>query len=385
MKVVYFSKSFFADCDFPLVKELQRQGVDVRYYIPISYGFKNSSILEFKKPWTKWGIYKASRMEDMRIYRDCIDLNRLYFISGYKENKYNPLSWLLWLVAIIHIWIQRADVMHITWHLCSFERLFLCIPFRGRKVMTIHDPIQHSNTKNYAMHERARIRCFQWSNSFILLNSIQADEFCTRYNINRERISISRLGAYNSISDFAVPNDKINKPYIIYFGLISPYKGLEYLLEAMLEVHKSHPETCLLIAGKGELYFDVSSYKELDYIIWENRYIGVSELVGYVRHSLFAVCPYKDATQSGVVQTAFALNTPVLATNVGNLPRAVDDEKFGKIVPPCDSEALGRAINYLLDNPIEIEEKRKNIMNIWMPSMSWTSIALDYIKVYSKG
>ena len=46
MKVIYYTMPFFADCDFPLIKELQDKGVDVRVYIPIHNKFKSASIIE---------------------------------------------------------------------------------------------------------------------------------------------------------------------------------------------------------------------------------------------------------------------------------------------------------------------------------------------------
>ena len=385
MKVVYFSKSFFADCDFPLVKELQSHGVDVHYYIPITRGFKNSSILEFSKPWNKWGIYNASNMEEMQAYKDCLDLKRLYFISGYSNSICNPFSWFLWFYVLVHVLHQRADVLHFAYHLGRFEKLLLFLPFGGKRVMTVHDPIQHSGKNNYKENEKARKKCFKWADDFILLSSNQVNEFCEKYKINKDNIKVSHLGVYDTISHLQIQTTtNIKKPYIIFFGLIYPYKGLEYLLESMLTVHEKHPELSLLIAGKGNLYFDMAPYEKLDYIIWENHYIGIRELASYIRGSLFAVCPYKDATQSGVIQTAFALETPVIATNVGDFSEIVKDGLFGKIVPACEVNSLSNSICEMLDRPNMIEEMKLNISKIWMPSMSWGTIADDYISVYTR-
>ena len=384
MKVIYYSKSFFADCDFPLVNELEQQGVDVRYYVPLQRGFKCASILEFSKPWKKWGIYKASSIKDMQIYKDCLNLNKLYFISGYTTHSLDVFSWLLWIYAMIHILFQWADVWHITYHLGKFEELLLLIPFYGKKVMTVHDPTQHSGKKNYEMTEKARIRCFKWADEYILLNNQQVNLFCEKYNIPNHKICISKLGIYNTISKINIDNCKTLDNYILYFGMITPYKGIEYLLEAMLRVHVNLPKVKLVVAGSGKMYFDMTPYKGLDYMIFENRYIGVSELAGFVRNCLFVVCPYKDATQSGVIQTAFALGTPVIATNVGDLPVSVKDGIYGTIVPPCDSDALAKAICELIENRGKLQRMKNNIDNYWKPLMSWSSIANDYLSVYRK-
>ena len=251
--------------------------------------------------------------------------------------------------------------------------------------MTVHDPIQHSGLKDYEKNEKLRIKCFSWADYFILLNHVQIDIFSKCYKISKDNILESHLGVYDAISHISIPNTIVRSSYIVFFGQITPHKGLEYLLEAMASIHKQHPDIKLLIAGGGELYFDINPYRDLDYIIWENRYIGIRELVNFVRNSLLAVCPYKDATQSGVVQTAFALNTPVVATDVGALPVIVKDGLYGKIVPACNAKALADAICELIESPKTLKEMQDNILNQCLPSMSWSPIAQDYINFYNAG
>ena len=170
----------------------------------------------------------------------------------------------------------------------------------------------------------------------------------------------------------------------MFFGQVNPNKGVEFLCEAMVKVHEKYPELTLLIAGKGNIYFDAAPFKQLEYIIWENRFIGIKELVSYVRGSLFAVCPYKDATQSGVVQTAFALETPVIATDVGGLPAAVKNGIYGLIVPPRNAAALADSICELYANQDKRKSMVDNLRNKWMEEMSWEPIATDYLSVYRK-
>lgn len=382
MKVIYYSPAFFSDCDFPLIKALQKKGIDIRYYIPLNLNFQKSGLLEFDKPIRKWGIFKASEMKEMTMYKDCIDLNHLYFICGFVSKWWFPMSWLLYLYVFFHMLSQRADVFHFTWQFNCFERLLFLLKFT-RKIMTVHDPIQHSGLNNYEKNEKSRVRCFKWADNFILLNNVQIADFSSRYGIDKRRIKVSHLGVYDALGYIESPDISIKSPYIIFFGQISPHKGLEYLLEAMRIVHREYPELKLLIAGSGDLYFDVTPYENIDFVIWENRYVGIRELISMVKNSFFAVCPYKDATQSGVIQTAFALDVPVVATNVGVLPSIVEDGIFGRIVPACNSKALGEAICELIESPETLKRMRENILRQWLPAMSWTSIANDYVKLYN--
>lgn len=382
MKIIYYGKPFFADCDFPLVKALQDKGVDVHYYMPLPLNFLHSSILEFDKPVRKMGLVKASKIREMDIYKNCIDLNRLYFIKGFPRFKFWIPSWCLWIFVLCHMKRQKADVIHVDWQFDNcFERFIFKFWRKTLKFMTVHDPIIHSGLPNANVIEKQRKDTFKWANCFMLLSEAHAKKFLTKYGLNSKHIFFSRLGNYTSIFVHRA-SSSIESNYILFFGQITPHKGIEFLLEAMLRVHKLCPTLKLVIAGRGNLYFDIDKYKNLDYIEIRNHYIGISELVKLVSSSLFVICPYKDATQSGVVQTALTLEKPVIASNVGNMAQVVKDGRVGMIVPPCDVESLENAIVKLVkDEPL----RKFYISNIRKQNEEdnrWDLIAEDYIHAY---
>lgn len=384
MKVIYYSKSFFSDCDFPLVKALQDKGVDVHYYIPLPRKFRRSVLFNFREPMMKMRFFKASRMEEMQIYKDAIDLNRLYFISGYRYNEKWLPSWILWLYALRHMTRLKADIFHFDWPFSGlFERFMPHWSFKGKRIITIHDPIPHSGNDGEE-EEKVRKRSFRWADNFILLNDVQGAEFSERYSVSSDKIYYSHLGAYNTIASVNPKASGIKEPYILFFGFIAQYKGLEYLLDAMKKVHKQCPDLKLVVAGGGELYFDATQYLKAGYIEWRNRYIDMQELAGLLKDCEFTVCPYKDATQSGVIQTSFSMGTPAIATNVGALPKSVCNGETGLIVPPCDVESLASSIIHLHQDKDLLQSMRNNIRDKWLPSMSWDSIADEYISIYYK-
>lgn len=381
MKVIYYSNPSFADCDFPLIKEMQKRKIDVRFYMPIGHKLSNVSIIELDEPICTWGIHKASKFKCMSKYKDCIDLNKLYFICGINRIWW-PFTWFLWIWVYFHMLLFKADVLHFTWQLLGIEKIMFHIPYIAKKIMTVHDPLQHSGTLNEQKQDKARKRCFQWSDKLILLNSQQLDIFSKKYNIDKNKIYVSRLGVYDSIKYLKADQRKNDCPYVLFFGQFFPYKGIEYLLDAMLKVREECPCVDVVIAGRGEIYFDMSKYKDKQYIKIENRYIGISELVSLVKNSLLVVCPYKDATQSGVVQTAFALGIPIVATNVGALPEVVKNDVYGKIVPACDADALAVAMIELIKDTNKLNRLKHNIISNWIPSMSWSPIVDGYINIY---
>jgi glycosyltransferase involved in cell wall biosynthesis len=135
---------------------------------------------------------------------------------------------------------------------------------------------------------------------------------------------------------------------LLFFGLVRAYKGVPTLLAAHALVAEKLDATLLVV---GEFYEDRRPYDELiaklgigarTRVI--DRYIPDDEVQVYFRAADLVVLPYQSATQSGITQTAFAFERPVVVTAVGGLPDVVDDGVTGYVVPPDDPAALAGAI-----------------------------------------
>lgn len=127
--------------------------------------------------------------------------------------------------------------------------------------------------------------------------------------------------------------------YILFFGFIRDYKGLDLLLEAFADERLRKFPLKLIIAG--EFYSDRKKYDDLiekfhlkDLIIQKTDFIPDSEVYKYFCAADIVVQPYKHATQSGVTQIAYQFNKPMIITNVGGLAEIVPDGKAGYVVEP---------------------------------------------------
>lgn len=381
MKIIYYSHTFFSDCDFPLIRELERQGHEVYTFYHLSKWELNAGLVEIANQPSKDQLIKASEIEEMQLYREYINLEHIYFINNPHFRKYHFQKRLVWLKMYHKMKKIKADVIQITYQLSGWERILYML--RLPIVMTVHDPFMHSGRYSEES-ERKRIDTFKHSTKLILLNKEMKTEFESYYNIPKGAISISKLGEYSHIKLInAVDPNLVKPPFILFFGYIAAYKGLIYLLKAMEKVHKKNPGVTLLIIGRGKMDFDYMPYENKDYIKFVNRFASVSELSFLLKHCLYAVCPYTDATQSGVVQTAFSAGCPLIVTDVGNLPKAVTNNVNGIVVRPCDSDDLAGAMNYLLNNPQILEKFKANILEEWQKKMSWDGIAKEYLKVYN--
>ncbi|RFC55355.1 glycosyltransferase [Brumimicrobium aurantiacum] len=172
--------------------------------------------------------------------------------------------------------------------------------------------------------------------------------------------------------------------YMLFFGLIREYKGLDILLEAFAEKRLRDKKIKLIIAG--EYYTDKEKYLKLiekyqltEEVIHVEEFIQDSEVKYYFCAADVVVQPYKTATQSGVTQIAYHFNKPMIVTDVGGLKEMCPDGKVGFVVP-VDKSALAESIerfyeqtdqNILLEG---IKEEKKKY--------SWEILVNNILELY---
>ena len=379
MKVVYYSSTSFADTDFPLIREYQRLGVDVYFLIYLAPHNKRSTLIDIKSLIGKPAILHASEYKEFDVYKDYVDLSKVYVINSIESSVRSRNNIRLTFKVYSFIKKINPDVIHLLSPLDTFSTILY--RFRKRMVLTMHDPFPHTGESN-ARKTIFRNLAMRLVPKFILLNDIQKEEFKKAYRIKEEQILVNKIGRFDYL-DIWKKEAKIHGHNVLFFGRISPYKGIEYLCQAMVKVKQLVPDATLTIAGGGKMYFDVSPYEKLDWVKIINRYVGMEELAGLLQDCVLTVCPYTDATQSGVIMTSYSLRKPVVATKVGGLGEMVEEGKTGLLVPPKDADALANAITSLLRNDMALDEMARNIQNdYFVGDKSWKVIAKKYVEFY---
>jgi D-inositol-3-phosphate glycosyltransferase len=140
----------------------------------------------------------------------------------------------------------------------------------------------------------------------------------------------------------------INMEYMLFFGFIRDYKGLDLLLQAMADERIRKMNVRLIVAG--EFYTDAQPYWDLitqlniaEKLILKTDFIPDDEVRNYFCAADIVVQPYKHATQSGVTQICYHFDRPMLVTNVGGLPEIVPNGKVGYVVEP-EPKAIADAL-----------------------------------------
>ena len=142
--------------------------------------------------------------------------------------------------------------------------------------------------------------------------------------------------------------------YMLFFGLIRDYKGLDLLLKAYSDSRFRKMNVKLIVAGEfysgSEKYFEMEKELGLEgMIVWKSDFVPDSEVRYCFGAADIIVQPYKSPTQSGVTQIAYHFEKPMLVTNVGGLAEIVPDGKVGYVVEP-DSAQIADALVDFFEN-----------------------------------
>lgn len=381
MKILYYSTPSFADCDFPLIKALQKTGHDVTYLIALAPYSLKSTLFDIKGQVPENAIIPAISYPELKVYESYMDMSKVYIVNRTVKKDSSLQALMMALRVTRFIKKGKFDVIH-TDCMLGMWNLMLYKLFGKKMVLTVHDPFPHTGEIsarkmfNYKM-------AMQSVHKFVLLNNKQKDKFCETYRVDSKQILINRLGVYDNIRTFISSKVPSYTHNVLFFGRISPYKGIEYLCEAMMKVREQVADATMTIAGGGKMYFDIEPYQKQDWVKVINRYVGMEELAGLLQNCALSVCPYTDATQSGVIMTSYSLCKPVVATNVGGLGEMVENGKTGLLVLPKDVEALANAIIALLKDDAKREKMADNIRNDYFVGVkSWKVIAEKYIEFY---
>jgi D-inositol-3-phosphate glycosyltransferase len=139
--------------------------------------------------------------------------------------------------------------------------------------------------------------------------------------------------------------------YVLFFGFIRAYKGLDILLEALADTRVAALPVKLLIAG--EFYEDAAPYEALiqkfnleSRLVRATDFIPNEKVADYFCAADLILQPYKNATQSGVSQVAYHFGRPMLVTNVGGLAELIPAGVVGYVVPPTPAAIADALIDF---------------------------------------
>jgi glycosyltransferase involved in cell wall biosynthesis len=244
---------------------------------------------------------------------------------------------------------------------------------------------------NALPHERSKIDgilshyFFRKNSKIVTLSGAVREQLASKYNhLSIQTLLHPTYNHFGSAIDKETACSQLNidslKTYLLFFGLVRDYKGLDLLLNTL----KFLPDDIHLIIA-GETYGSFENYQEIinrdnlrERVHHFDQYIPDQAVHLYFSCADLCVLPYKSATQSGITAIALELDTPVLATNVGGLSEFIIDGENGVLVPAeIKPESLSQSIKLTLTEE-KLRYLKSNCSKHKPPN--WDEFASELIK-----
>ncbi|MEE9212019.1 MAG: glycosyltransferase family 4 protein, partial [Phycisphaeraceae bacterium] len=192
--------------------------------------------------------------------------------------------------------------------------------------------------------------------------------------------------------------DVEGKKVILTFGLLSPSKGIENMIDAMPKIVAKHPDVVYIVLGAthpGVLAEQGEDYRTglirraqdrgvADHLIFHNKFVELDELCEFLGAADVYVTPYHNETQivSGTLAYALGSGKATVSTPYWYAQEMLAKGR-GRIVPFKDPDALAAAIIELFDNEVERHAMRKRAYN-FTRKMRWQEVACRYLDLFSQ-
>jgi glycosyltransferase involved in cell wall biosynthesis len=169
------------------------------------------------------------------------------------------------------------------------------------------------------------------------------------------------------------------KPMVLCFGLMRPYKGIELLLEAWRGIEQAE----LWIVGAPRMDIAPLQAAAPPSVRFVPRFIDDPELPAYFRRAELVVLPYSEIDQSGVLFTALAFAKPLLLSDVGGFPE-IAATGAARTFPAGDVAALHDALAELLADPRALARMAERARTAAAGTYSWGALARQTLKLYEQ-
>jgi glycosyltransferase involved in cell wall biosynthesis len=266
-------------------------------------------------------------------------------------------------------------------------------------VTTLHTVLSEPNDDQ----ERVLLEIARLSERLVVMTERSRSILMDRFRVPASKIDLIVHGIPDMPEDINPTRCKEKlgvggKLVALTFGLLSPNKGIEYMLRAMPEIVREFPTFVYVVLGathphlirqQGERYRE--SLEDLarelgitDYVLFENRFVDLKELTEYIAAADVYVTPYLNPAQSvsGTLAYSFGCGKAVVSTPYWHAEELLADGR-GVIVPFADSQAIAREVGGLLRDETRLNQMRRRAFELGR-EMIWPRVGEVYMSSFQE-
>ena len=305
---------------------------------------------------------------------------------------------------------ERSRIFHILWNNKRFEffdRTLLILYYKllgKRIVITTHNVNERKRDGSDTRLNRLTLRIqYRLADHIFVHTENMKVELVKEFGVPQARITVIPFGINN-----AVPNTTLTaaeskrrlgirdkERTILFFGRITPYKGLEYLVTAFKQIANHGGNYRLIIAGKpeagcGEYLRAIREasreYEQSERILFRSQFIPDDDTEVYFKAADVLVLPYRAVYQSGVLFLAYSFGLPVLAADVGSLKDDIVEGQTGFVFKPEDPNELAKIIEQYFASELytDLSRRRPAIRAYATQRHSWDVVGQETVNVYAR-
>ena len=301
----------------------------------------------------------------------------------------------------------ETPILHILWNnkFELFDRTVLMAYYRAmgkRVVLTAHNVnvAARNLSDNWLNRVSLRIQYRLCHQVFVHTDAMKR-QLVAEFGVPADRVTVIPFGINDTIPKTSMTQAEARQQLgiagsdrtLLFFGQIAPYKGLEYLIQALALLTKGGEPVRLIVAGKvkrgSEEYWNsvqrlISELAVGELVVQAVRFVPDDQVEPYFKAADAVVIPYVDIFQSGVPFLAFSFGLPVISTDVGSLRDDVT-EATGLLCRPKDSADLARAITDFYRSALypTTDEVRRRIRGFAEDRHSWATVSERTTSVYA--
>ena len=301
-----------------------------------------------------------------------------------------------------------ARIVHIQWpyKLQFLERTLFCWLYKlfGKKVIfTAHNVDQDARDGIHSSKNKFALRRFYRTVDHIVVHTARMKaDLAASFGVSEDKISVIPHGLMTAVPETNMSRSearaalglKEEDQVALFFGMIAPYKGLAYLVDAMAELKRRNRNIKLVVGGRIKECADywekiartIDEHQLSPQMVLRLTHIPDHEVEVFFKAADVLVMPYVSIFQSGVLFLGYRFGLPIVATDVGSLREDIVEGKTGFIATACEAKAIADALERFFNSDLykDLANQRQSIKAFATERYSWESIGSKTKELYQR-